>query len=75
MIVQSANLLGLVGGADVTSEDLKEVLSLAPVTVAIDGGADHFIAAGVEPKAIIGDMDSLSVRRGRSFQTVLCRGA
>ena len=32
----------------------------APVLVAADGGADRALAAGYEPEAVIGDLDSLS---------------
>ncbi|MGR3485646.1 MAG: thiamine pyrophosphokinase [Paracoccaceae bacterium] len=39
---------------------LALALSIAPRVVAADGGADAALAAGAEPEAVIGDMDSLS---------------
>jgi len=44
----------------VTRRDLRMCLSRAPVLVAADGGADRALAAGYEPEAVIGDLDSLS---------------
>ena len=41
-------------------EDIEESLKMAPTLVAADGGADHALAAGFRPEAVIGDLDSLS---------------
>ena len=49
----------LIGGGAVTAEDLSLALSLAPVLVAADGGADAAIALGHLPDRSIGDFDSL----------------
>jgi thiamine pyrophosphokinase len=35
-------------------------MKLAPVVVAADGGADRALAAGVVPRAVIGDFDSIT---------------
>ena len=50
----------LIGGGAVTAEDLSLALSLAPVLVAADGGADAAIALGHLPDRAIGDFDSIS---------------
>ncbi|WP_299676955.1 thiamine diphosphokinase [uncultured Roseobacter sp.] len=50
----------LVGGGALPDGDLAAALALAPTCVAVDGGADAVLAAGVSPAAVIGDMDSIS---------------
>lgn len=60
LIVESEHSLTLVGGGDATPEVLHEALRLAPLCVAADGGAALALAAGVEPRAVIGDFDSVS---------------
>jgi thiamine pyrophosphokinase len=60
MIVRSDRPVTLVGGADVGPGDLETALALAPTLVAVDGGAGACRAAGADPVAVIGDMDSLS---------------
>lgn len=59
-IVSSSGLVGLVGGARIEPTDLAELSRLVTHLVGADGGADHLLAAGLEPAAIIGDMDSIS---------------
>lgn len=58
-VVESAAPITLIGGGQVTHDDLHKALTLAPICVAADGGAAHALAAGVMPHAVIGDMDSL----------------
>lgn len=41
---------------------------MAPCIVAADGGADRALAAGFNPEAIIGDLDSLSARARGSIR-------
>ncbi|WP_238704924.1 thiamine diphosphokinase [Parasedimentitalea marina] len=60
MIVDQIEPVTLVGGGAVAPGDLELALSLAPFLVAADSGADRAIAAGFEPRAVIGDLDSLS---------------
>ncbi len=60
VIVQSQDAITLVGGGPVTRRDLAFATARAPVLVAADGGADRLLAAGLMPKAVIGDFDSLS---------------
>lgn len=50
----------LVGGGALREGDLARALSLAPSLVAVDGGADAVVAAGLTPQAVIGDLDSVS---------------
>lgn len=50
----------LVGGGPVAPAPLAAALALAPEVVAADGGGDQALPAGVEFRAVIGDMDSLT---------------
>lgn len=63
----------LIGGAAPSAADLREVLALAPLAVAADGGADAALAHGIAPAAVIGDMDSLSPAAARAFADRLHR--
>ncbi|TNF60494.1 MAG: thiamine diphosphokinase [Rhodobacteraceae bacterium] len=60
IIVDSLENVTLIGGGAVDPGQLAQALDLAPVLVAADGGADSALAAGHVPRAVIGDMDSLS---------------
>lgn len=62
MIVRENVAITLIGGAPVARADLDTALRLAPVVVAADGGADAALAAGITPRAVIGDFDSISAR-------------
>ena len=59
-LVQSKTGVTLLGGGDFAHDDLALALSLAPLLVAADGGADGALAAGRMPAAVIGDFDSIS---------------
>ncbi len=59
-IIQSNTPITLLGGAPLETKHLAEALALAPLLVAADGGGGKALAAGYTPKAVIGDMDSLS---------------
>lgn len=59
-IVFDSNALTLVGGGRVFPGDLETAKSYAPQVVAADGGANHVVAAGHMPDAVIGDFDSLT---------------
>jgi thiamine pyrophosphokinase len=59
-IVASNNPVCLVGGAPIAENAISAVFSLVDAFVGVDGGADHLLAAGVTPAAVIGDLDSLS---------------
>ncbi|MFT5648949.1 MAG: thiamine pyrophosphokinase [Yoonia sp.] len=60
LIVHSSDPVALVGGADLGPQDLNILQSYAPSFVGVDGGADHLLAAGIRPAAVIGDLDSIS---------------
>lgn len=59
-IIDSHRPVTLVGGGVCSADDLATALSLAPLCVAADGGADVALSHGITPQAVIGDMDSIS---------------
>lgn len=60
LIVDEKRPVTLVGGGDLTPQDLDWALSLAPCLVAADGGASQALAQNQMPSAVIGDFDSIS---------------
>lgn len=60
IVFRARSPVTLVGGSGLDARILARALALAPVLVAADGGADHALAAGHVPEAVIGDMDSIS---------------
>ena len=58
--VQSDTGVTLVGAGRPHAPDIAASMALAPHLVAADGGANSCIAAGVEPCAVIGDLDSIT---------------
>lgn len=60
MIVRETEPITLIGGAQIERGHLDAALRLASVVVAADGGADAALAAGLVPRAVIGDFDSIS---------------
>lgn len=59
-IVHSSVPITLVGGADATVQEVQDLLTIAPKTVAVDGGLTLALTAGADPEAVIGDMDSVA---------------
>ncbi|MDO5659216.1 MAG: thiamine diphosphokinase [Paracoccus sp. (in: a-proteobacteria)] len=59
-MIRFARPVTLIGGGETRAADLALALSLAPVLVAADGGADRALALGHRPRAAIGDFDSIS---------------
>lgn len=62
---------------DDPSSVLMRVVATVDMVVAVDGGAAHCLAAGIDPDLVIGDLDSLDARtaqqlraRGVAFRTV-----
>lgn len=60
LIVQSEGGVTLAGGGRFGAGLLERARKYAPRVVAADGGADRLLSHGVEPEAVIGDIDSLS---------------
>ncbi|TNJ48576.1 thiamine diphosphokinase [Phaeobacter sp. B1627] len=60
VIVHETAPVTLIGGGEVAVSDLREALSLAPMLIAADGGADRALYLGSQPRAVIGDFDSIS---------------
>ncbi|MCM2561416.1 thiamine diphosphokinase [Lutimaribacter sp. EGI FJ00015] len=58
-IVRTDTPLLLVGGGEADSATVRCLHALAPEVVAVDSGAATALAAGVMPRAVVGDMDSL----------------
>ena len=66
-VVRSAGPVTLVGGGWLGADDLRLAVAQAPQVVAVDGGAGAVLAAGIEPLAVIGDMDSLPAAAAAAF--------
>ena len=60
VIVDSLEGVTLVGGGPVTARQLANAQRFAPTIVGADGGADRLLRLNAMPKAVIGDMDSIS---------------
>lgn len=61
-IVQTREMVTLLGGGKVSAADLAMARALAPVMVAADGGANTALSAGWMPDAVIGDFDSITAQ-------------
>ena len=61
-IFASDTFVTLLGAGELKHADLTEALSIAPLLVAADGGANLAISHGVMPDLVVGDLDSLSER-------------
>lgn len=59
-ILQFDGPVTLIGGGEARREDLSACTALAPDVIAADGGANPLTDWGVEPAAVIGDMDSIA---------------
>jgi thiamine pyrophosphokinase len=59
-IVHSGLGVTLLGAGEVNAASVTEALTIAPCLVAADGGADRALALGLEPEAVLGDLDSIS---------------
>ena len=57
----------LVGGAPVSRAQIEAALVHAPRLVAVDGGADAVLAAGLVPDLVVGDLDSISPAARAAF--------
>ncbi|MDU9004843.1 thiamine diphosphokinase [Sedimentitalea todarodis] len=60
--IQSKRGITLVGGGTVGPDDIEMALRLAPMLVAVDGGASSALAGGHDIHAVVGDFDSLTAQ-------------
>jgi thiamine pyrophosphokinase len=51
-VVAGQTAVTLIGGGALRDNDLAEALDIAPLLVAVDGGADAAMAAGLTPQAV-----------------------
>lgn len=58
-VLSYEGLLVIVGGGTLDQDLLRDLYLSGAHLVGADGGADHIVAAGLRPEAIIGDFDSL----------------
>ena len=58
-IVRSKTGVTLVGGGAPRVKDIVNSVATAPCLIAADGGANFCLDAGLSPKAVIGDFDSI----------------
>ncbi|WP_439141448.1 thiamine diphosphokinase [Pseudooctadecabacter sp.] len=70
-IVSSPKPITLIGGAQVAHSLLTEALKYGADVVCADGGADTALRAGLNPVAVIGDMDSVSGAAKDAYRDVL----
>ena len=70
-IVSETGLICLIGGGAVDFEAVQDLVARGAILVAADGGADHARAFGLQPVAVIGDMDSISPETRDQFGDVL----
>ncbi|WP_296418960.1 thiamine diphosphokinase [Pseudooctadecabacter sp.] len=70
-IVSSPKPITLIGGAQVAHSLITEALKYGADVVCADGGADTALWAGLDPVAVIGDMDSVSEAAKDAYSDVL----
>lgn len=70
-IVEDPKAIAIIGGAQLAPQHLNILQTLTETFVAADSGADHLLAAGITPKAVIGDFDSLSGSSRLTFEPYL----
>ena len=58
----------LVGAAPLAEDLLRFALNFAPEAIAADGGVNHLRALGVDPLAVIGDMDSVALEHQQLWE-------
>jgi thiamine pyrophosphokinase len=67
LIVDVTEPIALIGGAQIGPQHLNILQTLTQTFVAADSGADHLRIAGITPRAVIGDFDSLSDQSRTDF--------
>ncbi len=71
-IVSDEGIVCLVGGARVDAAEIHQLSPFVSKYIAVDGGADSLLQAGITPAAVIGDLDSLSEHARATFADLLC---
>ena len=71
MIVHSIDPVVMVGGADLGPEEFNIMQKEVATFIGVDGGADHLLAHGIIPSAVIGDLDSISDAARTAFAGLL----
>ena len=66
-IITDCHTVCLVGGAAASPALISAINKRVDALVAVDGGADTLLQAGLTPRAVIGDLDSLSQTARKSF--------
>ncbi|WP_375253870.1 thiamine diphosphokinase [Yoonia sp.] len=66
-IITDCNTVCLVGGAAASPALISAINKRVDALVAVDGGADTLLQAGLTPRAVIGDLDSLSETAREKF--------
>ena len=71
MIVHSIDPVVMVGGAGLGPEEFNILQKEVATFIGVDGGADHLLAHGIIPSAVIGDLDSISDAARTAFAGLL----
>ena len=66
-IVSGLSAVCLVGAAAASPTLIKHINQRVDALIAVDGGADRVLAAGLTPFAVIGALDSISAAARNSF--------
>lgn len=61
----------MVGGANLGPEEFNILQKEVATFIGVDGGADHLLAHGITPVAVIGDLDSISDAARTAFAGLL----
>jgi len=71
-IVSHDSPICLIGGARISQAAFDAAKERAKAFVAVDSGADFLLGQGVQPLAVIGDLDSISSAAHAAFGDRLC---
>ena len=70
-LAYTERLVCLIGGGEIEEQPVKALVNSGAIVVAADGGANHALRLGLQPVAVIGDMDSISPETRAQFGDVL----
>ncbi|MEO0930102.1 MAG: thiamine diphosphokinase, partial [Pseudomonadota bacterium] len=71
IIVSSDSPVCFVGGGHIGNGPFAADFANIDCFIGVDGGADHLLAAGIKPAAVIGDLDSVSDKAAATFADIL----